>query len=147
LYLRQEGRDCALSGDFQGRIQLVQRFEDEQPFVEPRVRDDQPRLVDDLVAVEQEVEVDRPRPPPWAEPEAPEGALDLEQPVEQAAWRELGVDLGRGVQERRLVGVAPGLGLADRREAGGAEAVGRLEDRGLAVAEVGAEADVRADGR
>jgi len=53
LYRRQEGGDCALSGDFQRRIQLVERLQDEQSFVEPRMRDDEPGLVHDLVPVEQ----------------------------------------------------------------------------------------------
>ena len=45
----------------------------------------QPWLVDRLGAVEQQVEVDRPRPPARAVAHAAELALDLEQPLEQLA--------------------------------------------------------------
>ena len=48
----------------------------------------QARLVDRPVAVEQQVEVDRARPPARALAHAAELALDLEQPVEQRARRQ-----------------------------------------------------------
>ena len=71
------------------------------------MRDGQARLVDRLVAVEQQVEVDRPRPPALAALAA-ELALDREQPVEQLARRELGLERGGAVQEARLVGEPTG---------------------------------------
>ena len=107
------------------------------------MRHGQARLVDRLLAVEQEVEVDRARAVARPRPTlAAELALDLEQAVEQLAWAELCLDLRHGVEERRLVLVAPRLRLADRRQPAGADALGRLPDRPLAVAEVRAEPDV-----
>ena len=50
-----------MSGDLEGRIQLRERLQHEAPLVQARVRDGQARLVDRLVAVEQQVEVDRAR--------------------------------------------------------------------------------------
>ena len=63
------------------------------------MRHRQARLVDRLVAVEQQVEIDRPRPPALAAL-APELALDREQRVEQLARRQLGLERGGAVQER-----------------------------------------------
>src|SRR5262245_52032472 len=98
-------------------------------------------LVDAPVAVEQQVEVDRTRPPARPFANAPEVALDLEQPVEQRARRAIGVELCDRVQEARLVGEAPRLGLADGREATCLEELSGVAYRLLAVAEVRAEAD------
>src|SRR4051812_4487676 len=107
------------------------------------MRHHEPRLVDRLVAVEQEVEVDRPWPPPRPDAFPTEAALDVEQVVEQAARREGGLDLGDRVQEPRLLLVAPRLGLAQRREARRADQLGRATDQRLPVAQIRAETDVR----
>ena len=61
------------------------------------------RLVDPLVAVEQEVEVDRARAEARAVARAAEPPLDPEQPVEERRGRELGLDARRRVQEAGLV--------------------------------------------
>ena len=132
-------------GIFCAGISSAKRFEHEAALQEVRVRHDQTRLVDRLVAVEEEVEVDRPRPPARPDPLAAEPALDVEQVVEQLPRREHRLELGRCVQEARLVLVAPRLALADRRETDGADQLGRLSDQRLAVAEVRAEADVGED--
>src|SRR5438552_6680521 len=96
-----------------------------------------------LVAVEQQVEVDRARPVagPLARP--PQCALDLEQAVEEDTRRLDGLELGDGVEEARLVGIAPRLRLEQRGDTRGAEELQRSADRRLAVAEVGPEPDVR----
>src|SRR3989441_1318480 len=107
-----------------------------------RMRDGQARFVHDLVAVEQEVEVDHARAVARAFAGAAEGALDLEQPLEQRARALVRLELRDGVEKARLVGVAPRLGLDRRREPGRPDQLGRAPDRRLAVAEVGAEPDV-----
>src|SRR5688500_15134958 len=99
-------------------------------------------LVDRLAAVEQQVEIDRPRTPPLAALTT-EPALDLEQRVEQLPWREAGLETHGAVQERRLLGDSDRLGLAqlrDRDDAG--ESGDRRADRRLPVAEIRAESDV-----
>src|SRR4051794_38420680 len=103
---------------------------------------DEPRLVDRLVAVEQQVEVDRPGAPLRPDPLAPEPPLDVEQVVEQAARREGGLDLGHRVEEAWLVLVPPGLRFAQLRQAGGSDQLRRTTDQRLPLAEVRAETDV-----
>ena len=51
------------------------------------MRDDEPRLVDLLVAEEEEIEVDRARPPLPPGPFAAEAPLDVEQSIEEGARR------------------------------------------------------------
>jgi hypothetical protein len=100
------------------------------------VRDVETGLVDGSFAVEEQVEVDRARAPARALPNAAQLSFDVEEAVEQLAGRQLGLDLGDGVQERRLVDETPRLGLADRREARCVEQLRGAADLLLAVAEV-----------
>lgn len=106
------------------------------------MRNGQTGLVDVQVVVQQQVEVDRPRPPARADALAPEPPLHVEQVVEERARRERRLDLRGGVQERRLRLVAPRLRLVQRREPPRTDQLGGAPDQLLAVAEVGAEADV-----
>jgi len=58
------------------------------------MRDGQARLVDRLLAVEQQIEVDRARPEARAFPaDTAEPALDLEQTLEELARRQRGLEL------------------------------------------------------
>ena len=80
------------------------------------MRDGQAGLVDDLVAVDEEVEVDRARAEPRAfAAHAAEPALDREQPLQELARLQLGVELRDAVEEVRLVQVADRLRLAEAR--------------------------------
>ena len=58
---------------------LGEWLEREPALVQERVRHRQPRLVDDTIAVEKEIEVDRPRAVPLAATDTPERALDVEE--------------------------------------------------------------------
>lgn len=76
------------------------------------------RLVDRGVPVEQEVEVEGPRPPGRAFPGSPEVRLGLEQHAQQVSRRERRLERDRTVEERRLIRHrANGVGLAERRDA------------------------------
>src|SRR5690348_11498823 len=108
------------------------------------MRHGQARLVDHDVAVQEQVEVDRARPPVGLGTLASELALDLEETLEQRARLELGLELRDGVQEPRLIRVAPRLGLTDRRKPHGVDPLGGLQDHRLTVPEIRAEPDVRA---
>src|SRR5581483_6725689 len=102
------------------------------------------------VVVEQEIEVEG----AWAPardgvPVAAESGLDPKQRGEQLAGRKLGVHDGSAVQEPRLIEVPDRVGLAEARDRDEVDS-GRpreLVERGangrLALAEVGAEAEVR----
>jgi hypothetical protein len=57
-------------------------------------------LVDRLVAEEEQVEVDRARPPVLARPQPTEAALDAEQMLEEPPCGQAGLDLGRRIEER-----------------------------------------------
>ncbi len=124
----------------------AKRLEHESALVQTRVRDREARLVDDLVAVEEQVEIDRPRAVAWAVAGPAERALDLEQRVEQLPRAELGLDCGRALRNARLVVVPPRFRLPERGNGNDdhalAEQLERPPQRRLAVAEVRAEADV-----
>ena len=94
-----------------------QRLEDEAPLEHQRVRHLEARLRDPLVAPQQQVEVDRPRPPARPDPLPAEAPLDVEQMRQERPRRQRGLDLCGRVQERRLVAEAPRLGLEERRQA------------------------------
>jgi len=109
----------------------------------------EPRLVDLGLAVEEQVEIERSRALGGDEgPVSPEPGLDGEQEVQELSGLEAALE-GRGpVQEARLVGVADGRRVDEPRNCDELDALGGVElgergpDRRLAVAEIGAEADV-----
>jgi subtilisin family serine protease len=119
--------------------------------VHPRVRNLEPRLVDPVVSVEQEIEVERARPLlGHGRPVASEVALQVEQRLEKLPRRQLRLQLDGTVEEARLVDVPDGLGVAERGNADDLRpphvpkpSHGRPEGP-LPVAEIGAEADKRA---
>ena len=77
-----KSRTVRRPGSVSDRLELEQRLEHEAPLAQARVRNREPRLVDRLVAVEQEVEIDRPRARSASSRAglAAELVLDLEQP-------------------------------------------------------------------
>jgi hypothetical protein len=77
-----------------------------------RMRDMQPGLVDRLAAEDENVDVDRARPPALA-PLAAKLPLNGKHGVEQAARRQRRFDAGGRVQEGRLVRLAPGRRLVE----------------------------------
>ena len=110
---------------------------------------DQTGRLDDVVAEQQQVEVDR----PWAGRGrcrvAAEGSLDLEQAVEQGPGIEAGFDGRRGVEEVRVGGryaaFRYGLGGVETRNGGHAPELAQANGRGaqisLSAAQVRAEGD------
>ena len=78
------------------------------------VRHRQARLLDHRIAVEEQVEVDRPGPPARAEPQAAERALDPEQPVEEVRTLEevRGETLASPRLTAALLALFAGLALA-----------------------------------
>ena len=107
-------------------------------------------LVHGLIAVDEQVEIDRPGAEPGALALPAQGALDREQRVEERARRQVRLQRHRPVQEARLVEIADRVGLAEARDGHDLDPRGRREpvdcrqESGLAVAEVGAEAHVGA---
>ena len=69
-----------------------------------------------LVAVEEQIEIDRARAEARPAAVAAEAPLDVLEPLEQRARRELGAERRRGVQEPRLILVADRIGLPERRD-------------------------------
>ena len=98
-------------------VELDERLEREAPLVQARVRDGEVRLVDRLVAVEQQVEIDRPRAETLAGVAHAAELVARPRAGRSSSSRgsELGLDRDGAVQEARLVDVAHGLGLAQRR--------------------------------
>ncbi len=130
---------------------LDEGFEDEGAFVHPGMGDDKVGLVDNAVAVQKEVEVERPGAPVFVSAAA-ETVLDDLEGAEESAGGEAGFDPGDGVEEAGLVGLADGGGIEEGADAEKAQARKFGEETeggfevGAAVAEVGAEGDVGGDG-
>jgi len=130
-------------------IELHERLEDERALGQARVRDFEAGLADGLVAVEQEIEVDRAWAPPLlAGTVAAEAPFDLEQALEELPRPKAGLELGSRVHEPRLVGVSNGISLAEGRNRHDGDLVELAQTREslaesrLALAEDGAEAPV-----
>jgi hypothetical protein len=94
----------------------VQRLEHETPLGKPRVRHGQTRLFHNLVAVEQQVEVDRARPVARPVSTTSQGLLHGKQTLEQGSRRQRGLHLDGRVQEAGLVEKADRVGLAHARD-------------------------------
>src|SRR5581483_12113859 len=113
------------------------------------MRNLEPGLADLPVAVQQQVQVDRARPEPRPAPRAAETPLDREQPVEEFACGQAGLDGGGRVQEARLLGEPDRRRVAEGRDADdldarlGRELLERRSQHGLAIAEVRPQADER----
>ena len=114
------------------------------------VRDDQlGRLVDDRVVVQQEVDIDDAGSGRLSRrAHAAERALDVEAQIEEDAGGQVRLDACDRVQIRRLRIRRHRVGLVERRPRGDAhpgrrERVERPLDGRAAVAQVGAEAEVR----
>jgi subtilisin family serine protease len=105
-------------------------------------------LRDDLLPVEEQVEVDRPRSVALAGAHTPELALHLEQAIEESARRELGADARGRVEEVRLLEEPDRLGFTESRHGKDVELrIGSESFHGpahvpLTVAEVGADTHV-----
>jgi hypothetical protein len=77
------------------------------------MRDFEPWLRDGLVPVEQQVEVERPRALPRGNTSvSAEDTLQLEEHLEQCAWRKSCLELHDPVQELRLVEKSNRIGVA-----------------------------------
>lgn len=138
--------------DQRGR-DVGQRHDDERPRRQARVRDPQRqavvpgRLVDPPVVVEQDVDVDHPRPEPDRVVRWPaEGPFEGLERAEKVPRRQAGPGPHDLVEKRRLRGVAHGIRLVDRRhrldDGQARQAAAGRRQRGRPVAEVAAEAEV-----
>jgi hypothetical protein len=100
------------------------------------------------LAEQQQVDVDRPGTVAWAAEGAPALSLDRLADVEQLLGIQCGADADGCVEEVRLVeDLADGLGLVERRDRLDrytmlAEGLNRRPQLRLAVADIGAEAEV-----
>src|SRR5205807_8724362 len=108
------------------------------------MRDGQARLVHDLVAVDQEIEVDRARAPELGSHSA-EPALDREDAVENLMGTQACGDSYRSVEEARLLDRADRLRVAERRDRDdvdprlGPEQLDRSLQVGLTISQVRAD--------
>ena len=130
-------------------VEVCKRLEREAALVEPWVGQRQPRLVADEVAVDEEVEVERPRPEAdLRRPVAAQIVLDLEEHRQEVVRVELRVERHGAVQIPGLLYRPPGLRLPKPRDAGEldprlrGEHLDRAADRPFAVPEVRSDADV-----
>src|SRR5690242_11152039 len=98
-----------VSRDDQFRIELEQRIQDEGAFVEPGVRYGQFRAVDGRIAIQQQIEIQRARPPLDASPLASVPALDVEQMTHERGGILSRAHATNGVDEIRLFPQAHGV--------------------------------------
>src|SRR5438552_1567343 len=132
--------------------ELGERLQHESALVEPRMWDTEPRLVDLLGAVEQEVEVERPRPARRALAAAAVLGLDPQQELEQRPGRQRGFHRDRSVEEPRLlldgsdrVRLAEARHRHDLDSRLSGEPLDRFPEHGLPVADIRSESDIRAN--
>ena len=101
----------------------------------------QARLVEDLVAVDEQVEIDRSRPEALSA-NPPLARLDVQEPRQELTRRQFRLHLDGAVQERPLLDGPDGLGLTqlgDRHDLDsvlGSETVERGAQMSLTVAEI-----------
>lgn len=101
----------------------------------------QARLVDDLVAVDEQVEVDSPRAEALTA-DAAEALLDIQQSRQELPRRQISRYLDRAVQKGPLLDRPDGLGLAEPGDGDdldsllGAKTVERRAQMSLTVAEI-----------
>src|ERR1043166_5823946 len=130
------------------RREVRERGEHEAAQMEPGMRKRKTPVVDDRVAIEEQVEIERARTFGYrALP--PEPGFDVEADVEQVVGtRKRARQLDDAVEKVRLVEIIDGLGLVDRRESrprgNGVEQVPyAVVEHSRPVAEVRPEANVR----
>jgi hypothetical protein len=87
--------------DDEAGIEFRKRLQDEAPLVQPGMRDLEGVLVDRLIAVEQQVEIDRARSVAGAlAPDAAEVALDLQQEVSSSRGDRVVARLAAALRKR-----------------------------------------------
>src|SRR3954454_17582438 len=121
----------AAAGDDAVRRDVQKRHEHEGALSETRMRDREPRLVDDAVVVSQDVYIDHARTPALASFPSKLGLDPLDR-IQKAARRERGLSGGAGVHEVGLIRLAPGWSAVERRARRDAHAPGlKPPQRGL----------------
>ena len=104
-------------GIAQARGDFSQWFQHESPPPESRVRHGQPRLVDNLIAKQHQIEIERPRRASKRALASPLG-LDCQQGIQHASRRQLRFADHRRVEERRLLALDSfGFRFVGRRRA------------------------------
>ena len=114
-YRHRQDDPTALAAGDEIRRDLGQRHQHEGALEHARMGNLQPVFVDGAIAEDQYVDVDQPRAPALLA-HALQLALGLQAKVEQAARRQAGRNLRRGVEKIRLVGLAPGRRAVERRD-------------------------------
>ena len=107
-----------MDGLFQDRVhefwnQLGERLEDKTSLVHPWMWNAQVRCMDHTLIIEEEIEINRPRPPSHRRGQAPQQALDSLEPVEELMRRERGVNFDDCVEESSLRRSADGVVLLE----------------------------------
>src|SRR5690349_3862528 len=97
--LRQQRTDTAAARHDHIRREFGKRQQHERTLVQMRVRHVQPRLVDDLIAAGEDVEVEYARAPARRIALTAGLALDCKQRIEQATRRKLRLQFGYCIDE------------------------------------------------
>src|SRR5574338_600485 len=149
----EQGEHPAVAGDLGFGGDLGQRLQHEGTLMHARMRHHQARLVDDRLAMQQQVEIHGTRRQVPG-PRAPTFMLDRQQGVEQRARRQGGVHRDHCVDVVRVVvghahrrGVVERGARCDLRGGQGGDALERQLEGLRGVAEVRTEGDVGADSR
>ena len=112
------------------------------------MRDVELQLVDDLIAVQNQIEIERPRRAGVRTLTA-EMMFDVEEPGEQCAGRKRRAARRSGVQEARLVAHSHRIGVMEGRDAQivdrGRQCRQRLAQVALPIAQIAAERDGNVD--
>ena len=130
------------------RVELDERLEGEDPFVQARMGKREPGLVERDALDQQQVEVHGARAVPWPLARPAELTLDLEQRGEQLLRLEQRLDCGCRIEKERLVEVPDRVRLPEGRDRHDldlrllAEKLERAGKRGSPVAQIRSEPHV-----
>ena len=126
------------------RRKLEQRGQHEPALVQARMRDFEPRRVNCESAVEQDIDIDRPRSFGLSSAFAAQLQLDLLSPRQKEQWKQIRFSFCDQVQKKPLLFEVHRFGFVHRRDAPDAQirraqAIKGGLQRLFAVAEVGAQ--------
>jgi len=137
----------AHAGHDQFRGQRIQGHEDKGTLGKVGMRDNQVVLLENSLAVDEQIKIDDPRTPAPAFAATAQSALNVKQQGQQLSGIQRGIDSGNRIEKVRLVSHPPGRGhpgggyTGDVHALGAIEALKRSRQCGRRITLIGTEPD------